>query len=73
MRHAGIANGSRYIVEPIAQIAHESVSLADTLGTGQRPEPAHTAYAALEMLMVALDALLLHLASDVLDLWQAGG
>jgi len=68
--HVGTTSGNCYIVASIAQIPHESVPLADNLRTGQRLEATHTARAPCEMLVVALDALLLHLAGDVLDLRQ---
>ncbi len=53
--------------KPTPEIAHEAVSLADDLSTGERLEAAHRTRPAFKMLMVALNPLLHHLAFDVLD------
>ncbi len=66
------ASWNHDVVEAATQIAHEPVSLADHLGTGQRLEAAHRPSPPFQMLMVALDPLLHLLASDVRDLRQDG-
>ncbi len=56
------------VIEPITQITHEGVPSADDLRTGERLEATHRSRPPFEMLMVALNALLLQLAPDVHDL-----
>lgn len=53
------------VVEAVAEIAHEPITLADDLGTPECLEAAHRASSSFEMLMVTLNPLLLHLAPDV--------
>ena len=63
-----VATWNPKVVEPAAQIAHEPVPGTDDLSARERLEAAHRARPPFQMLMVALDALLLHLAPDVYDL-----
>src|SRR4051794_16714883 len=60
-------------VEPAAQIPHEPMPCTDDLSTRERLETTHRPRPPFQMLMVALDALLHHLAFDVLDLRQDCG
>ncbi len=72
MRETWVAGRLTQPIEAIAQVAHEAVAVADGLGTSESLEAAHAARAPFEVLVVALDRLLLHLARDVLRLRYDG-
>ncbi len=59
-------------VEAVAQVAHEAVPVAYHLRAAEPLEPTHTPRAPFEVLVVALDPLLLHFARDVLRLRHDG-